>query len=83
MKQALDAYKLHLEQLLEEYDFASSQLERVTQEVTNVLEKIPFVKQILGIKGISEILLAGIPFYTRGPESLFIPVQEGRTSDYP
>ncbi|MBK5459032.1 IS110 family transposase [Peribacillus sp. TH27] len=59
-KQALDAYKLHLEQLLEEYNLASSQLERVTQEVTNVLEQIPFVKQILAIKGISEISLAGI-----------------------
>ncbi|MGE7610517.1 IS110 family transposase [Peribacillus frigoritolerans] len=59
-KQALDAYKLHLGQLLEEYDLASSQLERVTKEVTNVLEQIPFVKQILAIKGISEISLAGI-----------------------
>ncbi|MCO0601383.1 IS110 family transposase, partial [Peribacillus butanolivorans] len=59
-KQALDAYKLHLGQLLEEYDLASSQLERVTQEVTIVLEQIPFVKQILAIKGISEISLAGI-----------------------
>ncbi|CAH0212299.1 hypothetical protein SRABI84_02172 [Peribacillus simplex] len=59
-KQALDAYKLHSGQLLEEYDLASSQLERVTQEVTNVLEQIPFVKQILAIKGISEISLAGI-----------------------
>ncbi|MDM5357045.1 IS110 family transposase [Peribacillus sp. ACCC06369] len=59
-KQALDAYKLHLGQLLEEYDLASSQLERVTQEVTNVLEQIPFVKPLLAIKGISEISLAGI-----------------------
>ena len=59
-KQALDAYKLHLEQLLEEYDLASSQLERVMQEVTNVLEQIPFVNQILAIKGISEISLVGI-----------------------
>ena len=59
-KQALDAYKLHLGQLLEEYDLALSQLERVTQEVTNVLEQIPFVKQLLAIKGISEISLAGI-----------------------
>ena len=33
-KQALDAYKLHLEQLLEEYDLATTQLERVEQEVT-------------------------------------------------
>ncbi len=38
-KQALDAYKFHLEQLLEEYDLASTQLERVEQQVTEVLNK--------------------------------------------
>ena len=38
-RQALDAYKFHLEQLLEEYDLATSQLERVEQEVTEVLNK--------------------------------------------
>ena len=32
-RQALDAYKFHLEQLLEEYDLAVKQLERVEQEV--------------------------------------------------
>ncbi|MED3689922.1 IS110 family transposase [Peribacillus butanolivorans] len=58
--QALDAYKLHLEQLLEEYDLATTQLERVEQEVTNVLQQIPFAKKLLAIKGISEISLAGI-----------------------
>ncbi|MDQ0975913.1 transposase [Neobacillus niacini] len=58
--QALDAYKLHLEQLLEEFDLATAQLERVEKEVTEVLSKIPFAKKLLAIKGISEIALAGI-----------------------
>jgi transposase len=59
-RQALDAYKLHLEQLIEEFDLATSQLERVEQEVTNLLKQIPFAKKVLAIKGISEIALAGI-----------------------
>ncbi|WHY88151.1 IS110 family transposase [Neobacillus novalis] len=58
--QALDAYKLHLEQLLEEFDLATAQLERVEKEVTEVLKKIPFAKKLLAIKGISEIALGGI-----------------------
>jgi transposase len=58
--QALDAYKFHLEQLLEEYDLAVKQLERVEQQVKEVLNKIPFAKKLLMIKGISEISLAGI-----------------------
>ncbi|USK33319.1 IS110 family transposase [Bacillus sp. F19] len=58
--QALDAYKFHLEQLLEEYDLAVKQLERVEQQVNEVLNKIPFAKKLLMIKGISEISLAGI-----------------------
>lgn len=59
-RQALDAYKFHLEQLLEEYDLAVTQLERVEKQVTDVLNKIPFAKKLLAIKGISEISLAGI-----------------------
>lgn len=59
-KQALDAYRFHLEQLLEEYDLAVTQLERVEQQVTEALNKIPFSKKLLTIKGISEISLAGI-----------------------
>jgi transposase len=59
-RQALDAYKFHLEQLLEEYDLAVTQLERVEQEVTEALNKIPYAKNLLTIKGISEISLAGI-----------------------
>ncbi|MDF1998800.1 hypothetical protein [Peribacillus frigoritolerans] len=43
-------YEATLGQLLEEYDLASSQFESVTQEVTNVLEQIPFVKQYLPLK---------------------------------
>jgi transposase len=58
--QALDAYKFHLEQLLEEYDLAVKQLERVEKQVTDVLNKIPYAKKLLTIKGISEISLAGI-----------------------
>ncbi|NHM33630.1 IS110 family transposase, partial [Neobacillus terrae] len=58
--QALDAYKFHLEQLLEEYDLAVKQLERVESQVTDVLTKIPYAKKLLLIKGISEISLAGI-----------------------
>jgi transposase len=59
-QQALDAYKLHLEQLIEEFDLATAQLERVEKEVTEVLKRIPFAKKLLAIKGISEIALAGI-----------------------
>ena len=59
-KQALDAYKLHLEQLIEEFDLATTQLERVEKEVTEVLKQIPYAKKLLAIKGISEISLAGI-----------------------
>lgn len=58
--QALDAYKFHLEQLLEEYDLAVKQLERVEQQVKEVLNTIPFAQKLLMIKGISEISLAGI-----------------------
>ncbi|WP_100372342.1 IS110 family transposase [Bacillus sp. FJAT-45037] len=59
-QQAHDAYKLHLEQLLEEFDLATVQLERVEKEVTGVLEQITFANKLLAIKGISEISLAGI-----------------------
>jgi transposase len=59
-RQALEAYKFHLEQLLEEYDLAILQLERVEQAVKEVLNLIPFAKKLLTIKGISDISLAGI-----------------------
>ncbi|MBT2733502.1 IS110 family transposase [Bacillus sp. ISL-7] len=59
-KKALDAYKFHLQQLLEEYDLATTQLERVEQQVTEALKQIPYAQQLLTIKGISEISLAGI-----------------------
>jgi transposase len=58
--QANDAYKLHLEQLLEEFDLANSQLERVENEVTQALEQITFVENLLEIKSLSPITLAGI-----------------------
>jgi transposase len=59
-QRAIDAHKLHLKQLLEEYDLATAQLEAIEQEVTDVLEEIPCAKKMLAIKGISPIILAGI-----------------------
>jgi transposase len=57
-RQALDAYKFHLQQLLEEFDLATTQLERVEKQVTEVLKQIPYANHLLSIKGISEISLA-------------------------
>ncbi|WP_043933283.1 IS110 family transposase [Bacillus sp. EB01] len=59
-KQAIEAYKLHLEQLLEEYDLVVEQLERVEMAVKDELSKIPFADKLLKIKGIGDISLAGI-----------------------
>jgi transposase len=59
-QQAAHAYKLHLKQLLAEYDLACEQLQVVEQEIVAVLERIPFAKSMLEIKGISKISLAGI-----------------------
>ncbi|WP_332693586.1 IS110 family transposase [Halalkalibacter lacteus] len=59
-QQAHDAYKLHLEQLLEEFDLATAQLERIEKEVTDVLKQTSFADKLIAIKGISEITLAGI-----------------------
>ncbi|WP_409303911.1 IS110 family transposase [Peribacillus sp. SCS-155] len=59
-RQALGAYRFHLEQLLEEYDLAVQQMDRVEQAVKEVLDSIPFARKLLMIKGISEISLAGI-----------------------
>lgn len=58
--QAIDAHKLHLEQLLEEFDLATTQLERVEKETEATLDRITYAKNILNIKGISEISLGGI-----------------------
>ncbi|MEH6944145.1 IS110 family transposase [Bacillus sp. JJ722] len=57
---AIEAHKLHLQQLLEEYDLATAQLEAIEQEVTEVLMQISCAKKMLAIKGISPITLAGI-----------------------
>ncbi|OAB33013.1 IS110 family transposase [Paenibacillus glacialis] len=59
-KQAPHAYKLHLKQLLDEYDLACLQLKTVETEIVAVLERIPFAKSMLAVKGISAISLAGI-----------------------
>jgi transposase len=59
-KQALQAYKLHLQQLLEEYDLAQTQLQQVELEIKSVLNRIPYAKKQLAIKGMSTISIAGI-----------------------
>ncbi|MBY3621330.1 IS110 family transposase [Paenibacillus sp. VTT E-133280] len=59
-KQALHAYKLHLKQLLDEYDLACLQLKTVETEIVAVLKRIPFAESMLAVKGISVISLAGI-----------------------
>jgi transposase len=59
-KQASSAYKLHLKQLLAEYDLACQQLQVVEAEIIAVLDRIPFAKAMLAVKGISAISLAGI-----------------------
>lgn len=46
--QAHNAYKLHLIQLLEEYDLATRQLEHIEKEVTTVLHRIPYAKKNVG-----------------------------------
>jgi transposase len=59
-KQATQAYKLHLMQLLDEYDLACQQLQVVEAEIIAVLDRIPFAKSMLAVKGINAISLAGI-----------------------
>ncbi len=58
--QATHAYKLHLKQLLAEYDLACEQLQDVETEIIAVLDRIPFARSMLAVKGISAISLAGI-----------------------
>ncbi|WP_340003683.1 IS110 family transposase [Paenibacillus sp. FSL K6-0276] len=57
---ALQAYKLHLGQLLEEYDLAQRQLEQIEHEVHLVLERIPYVQKLLTIRGVNVTSLAGV-----------------------
>ncbi len=48
-----------MEQLLAEFDLATAQL-RVELEVTKALDDITFAREVLAMKGISNITLAGI-----------------------
>ncbi|CFJ34870.1 transposase IS116/IS110/IS902 family [Mycobacterium tuberculosis] len=58
--QALHAYKLHLGQLLEEYDLAQSQLEQIEHELQLILERIPYAQKLLEIRGVNATSLAGV-----------------------
>lgn len=57
--QALHAYKLHLGQLLEEYDLAKRQLEQIEHELHLILERIPYAQKLLEIRGVNATSLAG------------------------
>lgn len=57
---ALRAHKLHLGQLLEEYDLAQRQLEQIEHEVHLVLERIPYAQKLLAIRGVNVTSLAGV-----------------------
>lgn len=58
--QALQAYKLHLSQLLEEYDLAQRQLEQIEHELHLILRRIPYAQKLLDIQGLNATSLAGI-----------------------
>lgn len=58
--QALHAHKLHLVQLLEEYDLAQRQLEQIEHELNLILERIPYAKKLLEIRGVNATSLAGV-----------------------
>uniref|UniRef100_UPI003736B61F hypothetical protein n=1 Tax=Cytobacillus oceanisediminis TaxID=665099 RepID=UPI003736B61F len=59
-RQAIEAYVFHLEKLLEEYDLAVQQIDKVELAIKEELPNIPFADKLLNFKGISEISLAGI-----------------------
>lgn len=58
--QALHAYKLHLGQLLEEYDLAQRQLEQIEHELRLILERIPYAQKLLEIRSIYVTNLADV-----------------------
>jgi transposase len=58
--QALHAYKLHLGQLLEEYDLAQRQLEQIEHELHLILERIPYAQKLFEIRGVNATSLAGV-----------------------
>ena len=57
---ALRAYKLHLGQLLEEYDLAQRQLEQIEHELHLILGRIPYAQKLLEIRGVNATSLAGL-----------------------
>lgn len=58
--QALHAHKLHLAQLLEEYDLAQRQLEQIEHELHHILKRIPYAQKLLAIRGVNATSLAGV-----------------------
>lgn len=58
--QALYAQRLHIGQLLEEYDLAQRQLEQIEHELHLILERIPYAQKLLEIRGVNVTSLAGV-----------------------
>jgi transposase len=59
-RHAEKAYKLHLKQLLAEYDLATEQLQVIEKELAVTLKRIPLATPMLAMKGISVLSVAGI-----------------------
>lgn len=59
-KHAEKAFKLHIHQLLAEYDLAMEQLQVIEDEVATALARIPLAKPLLAMKGMSILSVAGI-----------------------
>ncbi|WP_141505296.1 IS110 family transposase [Paenibacillus luteus] len=59
-KHAEKAFKLHIQQLLAEYDLSMNQLQVIEDEVATALTRIPLAKPLLAIKGMNILSVAGI-----------------------
>jgi hypothetical protein len=59
-RQTTQVYKLHLKELLAEYNLACTQLQDVERGIVSVLEHNPCAKSLLAVKGISDFSLASI-----------------------
>lgn len=59
IKEGRNLARLKLQTLLTQYFLIKEELEKVWNEVENLLEKIPGVKEMIGIKGIAKTTVAG------------------------
>ena len=59
-REALEEAKLYLNQLLDQYEQLSAQLNELEKKALTLLEEIPYAKQMQAIKGIGTVTVAGI-----------------------